>query len=141
MDKQPEINPGVFALADQLKALRIIKDALANQVKANNAELEETEQRLSDLMAEEQLQNFSRAGTTFYLSSRLYASPAAGRKSALFAALREQGHGALITQTVNANTLASFIKGLLEENGGQLPGWLEGNVNAFEKVSVGMKKS
>jgi len=52
----PDTNVGadnpMLALADRLKALRADKDALAEQTKANNAEIERTERELSDLMAQ-----------------------------------------------------------------------------------------
>jgi len=128
-------------LADRLKELRAIKDGLAEQTRANNAEIERTELALSDHMAQEEVQSFKRAGTLFYLNSRTYASPVAGRKAELYDALRAQGFGDLITETVNANTLSSFVRERTAENDEQLPDWLEGRVNTFEKVSVGLKKS
>ena len=134
-------NNPMLDLADRLKELRAIKDGLAEQTRANNAEIERTELALSDHMAQEEVQSFKRAGTLFYLNSRTYASPVAGRKAELYDALRAQGFGDLITETVNANTLSSFVRERTAENDEQLPDWLEGRVNTFEKVSVGLKKS
>jgi len=131
----------MLALADRLKALRATKDDLADQTKANNAEIEQCEWELSDLMAQEEVQSFKRAGTLFYLTSRTYASPIAGRKAELYDALRAQGHGDIIVETVNAQTLSSFVRERIAENEEQLPPWLEGVVNAYEKVSVGLRKS
>ena len=131
----------MLALADRLKALRAAKDDLAEQTKANNAAIEQCERELSDLMAQEEVQSFKRAGTLFYLTSRTYASPVAGRKADLYDALRAQGHGDIIVETVNAQTLSSFVRERIAENEDALPGWLEGVVNAYEKVSVGLKKS
>ena len=92
----------MLALADRLKELRGVKDDLAEQAKANNAEIERTERELSDLMAQEEIQSFKRAGTLFYLTSRTYASPLAGQREALFDALRAQGHGDIIVENVNS---------------------------------------
>ena len=131
----------MLALADRLKELRATKADLADQTKANNADIEQTERELSDLMAQEEVQSFRRAGTLFYLTSRTYASPIAGRKAELYDALRAQGHGDIIVETVNAQTLSSFVRERIAENEDALPAWLEGVVNAYEKVSVGLKKS
>ena len=35
--------------------------------------------------------------------------------------LREQGHGGLITETVNASTLAAFAKNMMDTEGKELP--------------------
>jgi len=59
----------------------------------------------------------------------------------LYAALRENGYGGLITETVNANTLSSTVSELIEQNGEKLPGWLVGKVNTYDKVSVRIAKS
>jgi len=134
-------NETMLELADQLKTLRAVKDDLAEQTKANNAEIERTELALSDLMAQDEIQSFNRAGTLFYLSTRTHVSPVAGRKAELFDALREQGHGDLITETVHAQTLASFVRERITENDDELPAWLAGRVNTFDKVTVGLRKS
>jgi hypothetical protein len=131
----------MLVLADRLKALRGVKDDLAEQTKANNAEIERTERELSDLMAQEEIQSFKRAGTLFYLTSHTYASPIAGRKADLYDALRAQGHGDIIVETVNTQTLSSFVRERIAENADELPPWLEGVVNTHEKVTVGLRKS
>jgi len=140
-EEQAAADNPMLALADRLKALRAVKDDLAEQTKANNAEIEKTERELSDFMAQEEIQSFRRAGTLFYLTSHTYASPIAGRKADLYDALRAQGHGDIIVETVNAQTLSSFVRERIAENEDQLPAWLEGVVNTYEKVSVGLRKS
>jgi hypothetical protein len=59
----------------------------------------------------------------------------------LYAALRAEGYGDLITETLNHSTFSSNVKGWMDENGGALPDWLAGLVNVFEKISVGVRKS
>lgn len=59
----------------------------------------------------------------------------------MIAALKANGYGSLVTETVNANTLASFAKErMAETETGELPGWLAEVVSTFEKVSVGVRK-
>ena len=59
----------------------------------------------------------------------------------MFDALKKQGFGSLITETVNANSLSAFVREQIEENEDTLPEWLEDKVNVFEKVSVGVRKA
>ena len=65
----------------------------------------------------------------------------AGRKDELFAALRGEGYGDLVYETVNANSLSAFVKEQIAENGDVLPAWLTGLVNVFEKTGVSVRKA
>ena len=131
----------MFELADRLKELRERKTELAEETKANNAEIEDAEYRLSQLMAQTETQSFQRAGTLFYLTTKTYASADKEHKDELFDALRNEGYGSLITETVNANSLSAFVKEQMSENDDVLPDWLEGKVNVFDKVTVALRKS
>lgn len=134
-------NTKIFELADRLKSLQAEKKELEAQVKALGTELAAIDLQLSDAMTEAEVNRFSRNGNTFYLKSRLFASPVAGRKDEMMQALKENGYGSLVTETVNANTLASFIKEQRELTDEEIPPWLAGTVSTFEKVSVGIRKS
>lgn len=131
----------MFELAEQLRALREQKEAAEQRLRELSAKIDETDYRLSELMAESETQNFTRGGVTYYLVTKTRASAAAGRKEELFAALRREGYGELVMETVNANSLSSFVKERIEENEDILPDWLSGLVNVFEKTSVGMRKA
>lgn len=130
----------IFDLADQLKAAKDKKKELDAQVKEIGAEIERLDLALSDAMTEAECERFSRNGSTFYLSSRLYASPIDGQKEAMFVALKSNGFGEIVTETVNANTLASFVKEQRELNNDEIPEWISAVVSSFEKVSVGIRK-
>ncbi len=130
----------MFELADQLKELREQKKQAEQQVKELNAAIDETEYQLSELMAQTETQSFSRAGTMFYLTTTTRASAAPERKTDLYDALKEQGFGDLIYETVNANSLSAFVKEQRAENGDELPGWLAELVSLYEKTSVGVRK-
>ena len=131
----------MFMLADRLKELKERKAELADMVKENNAEIEQAEFQLSQLMASTETQSFQRAGTLFYLTTKTYASADKAYKDELFKALRSEGYGSLITENVNANSLSTFVKEQMADNDDILPGWLEGKVNVFDKVTVGIRKS
>lgn len=133
-------NQEIFDMADALKAAKDHKKELDAQVKDVTAEIERLDLALSDAMAEAELDRFSRNGSTFYLNTRLFASPAAGRKDELMQALKENGFSSIVVETVNANTLASFVKEQMSENDDEIPEWLSDVVTTFEKVSVGVRK-
>lgn len=130
----------VFALADWLRGLRERKKDLQDELKAVNAEIDEAEQKLVDLMINEEMQNFTRNGQTFYLMSKTYASAVADRKSELYAWLKEHGFGDLVQETVNANSLAAFVREQLEE-ADMLPEGLAELVSVYEKTTVGIRKA
>lgn len=134
-------NNAMFELADRLKELRDAKKAAEKELKSINAEIDDVEYRLSELMINSETQNFTRAGTMFCLSTTTRASAAAGMKEELFDALRSKGFGELIYETVNANSLSAFVKEQIAENGDELPDWLKGLVNVFEKTTVTVRKA
>lgn len=134
------MNNELFKLADELKNTKEQKKELDNQSKVLGETIEELDRKLSDAMAEAECDRFSRNGNTFYLTSRLYASPAQGQKAALIDALKHMGYSNIVTETVSANTLASFVKEQRTENAEEIPVWLKDVVNTYEKVSVGIRK-
>lgn len=131
----------LFELADQLRALRDEKTEAEQRLKELNAAIDEAEYRLSEMMAESETQNFTRQGMMFCLTTKTRASAMAGRKEELFAALRGEGYGDLVYETVNANSLSAFVKEQMAENGDVLPSWLDGLVNVFEKTGVSLLKA
>ena len=130
----------IFMLAEQLKAAKDKKKELEDETKRMTAEIEKLDKQLSDEMAKEECPHFSHNGSTFYLTSKLYASPKAGGKEAMFAALRAKGFGDMIKESVNANSLASFVKEQRELNNETIPEWIEEVVSTFEKITVGIRK-
>ena len=131
----------MLELADHLKALRDRKADLEAELKDINARIDDADWQLSNLMAETETQNFTHAGTMFCLTTKTRASAKAGRKDELFEALRGEGYGDMITETVNANNLSAFVREQIAENGDTLPAWLEGLVSVFEKTTVGVRKA
>lgn len=134
------MNNEIFEMADRLKAAKDRKKELDAMVKEVNAEIEELDLALSDAMAEQEVERFSRNGNTFYLNTRLFASPAAGRKDEMMQALKDNGYGSIVVETVNANTLASFVREQKAANGDEVPAWLSDVISTYEKVSVGVRK-
>ena len=131
----------MFELADRLKALRDEKKTLEQCLKDVNVKLDEADSALAQIMTDTETQNFTRSGTLFCLTNTVRASATADRKDKLFEALRAEGHGGLIYETVNANSLSAFVKEQIAENDDMLPSWLEGLINVFEKTTVGVRKA
>jgi predicted nuclease with TOPRIM domain len=131
----------MFALADELKSLKDLKHELEAELKELNGQIEDRDFKLSELMAETETQNFTRSGVMFSLVTKTRASAVAGVKEELYAALKKEGFGSLVYETVNANSLSAFVKERREENGDKLPAWLDGLVKVFEQTTVGVRKA
>ncbi len=131
----------MFELADQLRELRETKQFAEQELKEINAEIERVDFALSEIMAQTETQNFTRAGTLFCLTTTIRASAVAGCKDDLFCALKVEGFGELVQETVNSNSFSAFVKEQIAENGDVLPDWLNGLVNIYEKATVGVRKS
>jgi predicted nucleic acid-binding Zn-ribbon protein len=135
-----QVAQDVFSLADRLKELRERKSELNEEIKAVNAELEEVEAKLAEAMVAEEIQNFARNGQMYYLQSKVYASAVPERKQELYEWLKENGYGDLVYETVNANSLAAFVREQLEESD-ELPEGLSELVNVYEETTVGIRKA
>lgn len=136
-----DITNMMYDLAEQLKTLRDEKKEAEQRVKDLGAALDEVEYRLAEMMADTETQNFTRAGTMFSLSTKTRASAATDRKDELYAALKAEGYGDLVYETVNANSLSAFVNEQITENNEALPEWLEGLVNVFEQTKVSVRKA
>lgn len=134
-------NTSMFELADHLKALRDEKKSAEDFVKELNAKIEEADYQLCQMMAESETQNFTHAGVMFSLTTKTRASAKANVKDELFSALRREGFGDLVYETVNANSLSSFVKEQMQRNNDALPEWLNGLVNVFEKSTIAVRKA
>lgn len=131
----------LFELADRLKNLKDQKKQKELELKSINDMIFEVDATLSELMIIKETQNFTRGGTTFCLTTSTKASAVAGLKDELYSKLREKGYEDLIHETINANSLSSFVKEQMSENDNLLPSWLEGFVNVYEKNTVGVRKA
>ena len=131
----------LFALADELRALKEAKKYAEQELKEITEEIDRVDAVLSQCMADTETQNFTRNGTMFCLMNATRASATAGRKDELFEALRAAGYGDLVYETVNANSLSAFVKEQTTENDDSLPQWLDGLVTVFEKTTVGVRKA
>ena len=131
----------MFTLAEELKNLRDSKKEAEQKVKDINAELDTVERELADLMAGTETQNFTKSGVMYSLTVKNRASAVAERKDKLYDALKKNGYGDLVYETVNANSLSAFVNEQVAQNEDNLPAWLDGLVNIYEQVNVSVRKA
>ena len=131
----------MFALAEELKQLRDSKKEVEQRKKDIDAELDKVERELADLMAGTETQNFTKSCTMYSLTVKNRASAVAERKDKLYDALKKNGYGDLVYETVNANSLSAFVNEQVAQNEDNLPAWLEGLVNIYEQAKVSVRKA
>lgn len=136
-----EVTDVMYDLAERLKRLREEKKEAEQRVKDITAAADEVERQLVSIMTDTETQNFTRAGTMFSLTHKTRASAVAYRKDELYAALKSEGYGDLVYETVNANSLSAFVNEQITENDEALPEWLDGLVNVFEQAKVSVRKA
>lgn len=136
-----EVTDVMYALAERFKTLRDEKKKAEQNVKDISAALEDVEGRLAAVMVDTETQNFTRAGTMFSLTHKTRASAMADRKDELYAALKSEGYGDLVYETVNANSLSAFVNEQITENDEALPEWLDGLVNVYDQTKVSVRKA
>ena len=143
MENKAVLGKEIFDLADQLKAKKKQKKELEDQVDEVSKEITKLDKALSDAMAEVECPNFSHGGSTFYLNTKLYASPKAGMSEEMIRELKEHGFGDIVKETVAPQTLSSFCREQIALSGEkeELPSWLSDVVNTFDKVTVGIRKA
>jgi len=141
MEEAPtyEAVTGIFALADLLSDLRTAKRDLESRLKTINAEIEHVEAEMVQEMLQEEVQNFSRGGQLFYLSTRTWASPVPERKAELYSWLKDHGFGDLVQETVNTQTLSAWVREQTEE--AELPEDLRQLINVYEKQTVNIRRA
>lgn len=134
----------LLELVDLYKELRDRKDELAEQTKANNAELETVTQALAQQMIDDEVPNISRGGYKYILCNKVIYSKRneedlAKNQTSFFDFLRDEGLGDLIKETVDSRTLNSSINSLVEEVG-ELPEHYNDYITSYEKLDIQKRK-
>ena len=132
----------LFTLADKLRQLREKKDAQAAALKDTNTEIESTEYKLTEAMAQAECSNFTRNGKQFIMTTITRWSPETDRKDELYAILKKKGYDHMFS--VNSQLLASFIREQVNEtaddNGDtHIPDWLDGFVKSYDSIGITMR--
>lgn len=130
----------MFELAERLKTLKNEKKQKELELRNINDMLTEIEVALAEFMTLNETPNFTHGDTSFSLRTSLKASTVAGKKEELYDLLKSSGYGDLVVETVNPSSLSAFVKEQISENENELPKWLDGLVNIFEKNTVSTRK-
>jgi hypothetical protein len=126
------------ALADRLRALKDERDDMKRVVQDIDNDIETAEQRLIKEIRGSGKPDYTHAGYVFTPVTKLKASVLKGQRERLHAALRKKGHGGMIYENINANTLAAFV-GKQMGKAKKLPVWLTGLVSATEQTTLSMR--
>ena len=95
------------------------KEELADEVKANNALIEEAKANISQQMIDDDCPSISVGGFKFTLTPKtLYSKKTAAEQASAGINILEEGLGDIIVESVNTRTLQSTIKAYVEENDG-----------------------
>lgn len=121
------------------------KDELAEATKENNKAKKELEQEICQMMVDEEKPSTVVDGYNYSLQQKTEYSKLGEEKLAekgldFLETLREQGLGYIIVERVDAQTLSSTCKGIVEENG-ELPKELAEVLSVYEKLTISRKKA
>lgn len=131
----------VMALLEQYTCLLQQKDSLAEAVKENNAEVQRCRDDLAAAMIDAEIPRIEWHGYSWSVRPTTKYSKKAGADEALFEALRDNGLGDLIRETVNAQTLQGAMSELARENGDELPDEFLECVNVYEYTDISRRKA
>ena len=129
----------LFATADVLAELRDQKKKSEDMLKEINEMIAQTEEQLVAQMVEEEMQNFTRNGKQFILTSRTYANAKAGMMPKVCDWMKDNALGDMVKESIHPQTLQAWVKEQIEE-AGALPEKLSELVNVYEKSGISIRK-
>lgn len=144
-----ENSSDLTALVKALQEALDRKDELAEETKANNKLIEEIKAKTAQQMVDDDMPQIGYAGYIFSLeestiyNKRSEAELAEVEKAggpSFFGALRSEGLGHIIQETVNSRTLNSTIRNYVEENG-ELSDDLAAVIKPYETTDVKRRKA
>ena len=95
----------LFATADTLADLRDQKKKAEDALKEINEMIAQTEEQLVAAMLEEEMQNFTRNGKQFILTSRTYASAKSGMMPDICDWMKDNDLGDMVKESIHPQTL------------------------------------
>lgn len=130
----------VGELALKVNALEDRKIELESLVKEVKAQLRQAEAELFERMEAEGLETARAAGYTFTRKDTPHYSCRADNQDDLYSALRREGYGSLIRETVHAGTLNAFVREQVDSNGGAMPEYMDGLVDVYWSRDISRRK-
>ena len=127
-------------LAARYDEARKARDEAKRAKTEAEAELDAISKELAEAMIEAEITSFKTDnGMSYSLTVKDYYSSNADKREELFMALRENGLGDIINETVNANTLSAVMRELAEETG-ELPEAYRDCVSCYSKTTISRRK-
>ena len=130
----------VGELALKVNALEDRKIELEEAIKEVKVQLRKAEAELFDKMVDEGVETARAAGYTFTRRDTPHYSVTADNQTDLYRALRKEGYGSLIRETVHAGTLNAFVREQVDGNGGAMPGYMDGLVDVYWSHDISRRK-
>lgn len=136
---------GIVDKIAEYNTLLATKESLSEQTKNNNKAIEAMKKEIADLMIDEEVPSIGYGDYTFSLQEKtVYNKKSEQEMQAngidFFETLRNQGLGDLIVETVNAKTLSSAVKAIVDETG-ELPEELSEVVNPYSFFNISRRKN
>lgn len=147
--EEAEESSDLTALVKALQKALERKDELAEETKANNKLIEEIKEKTALQMVDDNMPKIEYDGYVFSLeeatiyNKRSEAELAEVERTggpSFFGALRDEGLGYIIQETVNSRTLNSTIRNYVEENG-ELSDNLAAVIKPYETTDVKRRKA
>lgn len=132
------MNETMFGAADKLRELRLKKADIELELKSINSKISETEQQLIELMLNDEIQNFVRAGIQYYLRSQTHVTPRAGCKSNINEWFKVNGFADIVKEAVHPQTLGATVREMMGEDK-ELPPELGELLHVYVKTNVGIR--
>lgn len=130
----------VGELAKKVNDLENRRMELEELVKDVKAQLRQAEADLFDRMEAEGLENARAEGYNFTRKDTPHYSCRADNQDDLYRALRKEGYGSLIRETVHAGTLSAFVREQVDSNGGAVPEFMDGLIDVYWSRDISRRK-
>ena len=130
----------VGQLALEVNALQDKRAELEELLKEVKAQYRTAEAALFERMEHEDMESVRAAGYTFTRKDTPHYSVNADNQTDLYRALRKEGYGSLIRETVHAGTLNAFIREQVDGNGGAMPEYMDGLVDVYWSKDISRRR-
>jgi hypothetical protein len=126
----------IIFVISKFKEAYDLKKLLKSKLEETQKSLDSWEEALLEKFNEEGVEKITTGQGTFYTREDTYASYDHDREPETFAWLREEGEGSIIKETINARTLAAWVKER-KENEAEIPDFF--SVTLKRKIGVRSK--
>lgn len=142
-------NNELIELIKEYEEIRNRKDRLAEETKQNNKAYKEIQEKIVEVMAEEDIPMQGLGSYNYYPQTVTHYSFLSEEKIAMalplgkdkFDVMRENGFGFLIKETINQRSMDTAFREYLAENDDELPEDIEEIVSTYDEFKVSRRKA